>query len=657
MNIHVAAIALNTTPIDWQNNVANIVSALKVANTKGVQLAVLPELCITGYGCEDLFFHPFVRETALEILLNKLPVFAEMTFTVGLPLEYSGALYNVAAVVTNGQIKGFYAKQNLAGDGVHYEPRWFKPWPKGIIVDYRLPTGQFVPLGDTTFAFAVGKDEITFGFEVCEDAWVAERPGIALSKAAVDLILNPSASHFAFGKSQTRELFVLDGSRTFNCAYIYANLLGNEAGRIVFDGECLIANGGQLIAKGRRFGYVSYRITDAVVDLSVNRFNRLRSVSFHSHSRPTTAVGKLVEKALRKTEPMPPPTSMWDEEYAHIDLPLRVKVIEFLGAQTLALFDFVRKTRTNGFVISKSGGADSAMCAFLVHEMVRLGVLSTEDQAAFKQVFRCGEGEGPQAITNRLLTLIYQGTSNSSDYTLNAAGAVAKDTGARFMVVNVDSLVTIHEEFLKEYLGRDISWDKDDLTRQNIQARVRSTLPWSIANAENKLNITTSNRSEAAVGYCTMDGDTAGSIGPLGGVDKAFVIQVLEAMRPRYSSIKIVRGKPSTAELKPASANQTDEKDLMPYPVLDAIEQASILGGKTPAEIVDAGIASAEHTIKFFNLFARNQWKRERYAPSFMLDSRNLDPRSFTRFPILNGGFRAEIGKLHPAPQQQIKES
>lgn len=643
MKIHVAAVALNTTPIAWKESTANINEALLDAHKQGIQLAVLPELCVTGYGCEDLFFHPFVRETALNIVLTQLPKLPDMIYTVGLPLEHAGALYNVVAVIMDGSVKGFYAKQNLAGDGVHYEPRWFKPWPKGSTVNCKLPNGETVPLGDTTFTTHFNGTDITFGFEICEDAWVADRPGIALSKAAVDIILNPSASHFAFGKSKIRELFVVDGSRTFNCGYIYANLLGNEAGRIVYDGECLIANAGKIIVKGKRFGYAPYRITSAVVDLSLNRFNRLRSVSFHSHTRPLTQVGGLKPAPKPVTPPAAPKPGFWDHEY-----PGNEKLQEFLGAQTLALFDYVRKTRTSGFVISKSGGSDSALCALLVHEMVRLGHTGdANDREAFDKVFPLPEGAAPATSRTRaILTLIYQGAANSSAETLRAAEAIANDVGAAFHNFGVTPVVDLYEDFLRRYLGRTLNWTTDDVPRQNLQARVRAPLPWLIANVENKLLVTTSNRSEAAVGYCTMDGDTAGSIGPIEGIDKPFVLEALDAMASRYTGIALVRAKPPTAELKPADANQTDEVDLMPYPVLDAIEQASVLEGKAPREIVASGVGTKTQVSKFFTLFARNQWKRERYAPSFMLDSRNLDPRSFTRFPILNGGFCKEIADL-----------
>lgn len=649
MRLKVGAAALNTTPIAWKENVRAILDTITSASRERVQVLCLPELCITGYGCEDLFLRRHVRDSALRYLEEIAASRPEgmspdgMIFTVGLPLEYDGAVFNVVAVINDGKVRGFYAKQNLASDGVHYEGRWFKPWPTGVVTEVRLPSGLKVPLGDVAFE-CEGKDgRFTFGFEVCEDAWVASRPGIALAGKAIDVILNPSASHFSFGKTKIRERFVVDGSRAFNCAYVYANLLGNEAGRIIYDGDCLIANGGELVAKGRRFGYAPWRLTTAVVDLEPNRMGRLRSFSFRAVDRPLFSAGTLGTclDPISRPAAEPPILPFAADNYPDLPAATVDKAGEFLAAETLALFDYGRKTHTRGFVISLSGGADSTLCAILVREMARVGFEGDDlDRAQFSLAYPAAAATGSIAgATRQLLTCLYQGTTNSSEQTLRAAREVATEIGARFENVSVQDTVEKAEGFLAAYLGRPLDWSKDDLTRQNIQARARALLPWTIANAENKLNITTSNRSEAAVGYATMDGDTSGSIGPLGGIDKASILNVLDLLAVRFSSIRIVRAKVPTAELKPAEANQSDEKDLMPYPVLDAIERAAILHGKSPAEIVADGIATEVQTAKFFRLFAYNQWKRERYAPSFHVDTENLDPRSFTRFPILNGGF------------------
>ena len=145
---------------------------------------------------------------------------------------------------------------------MHYEPRWFKPWPAGEIdmVERTLDDGSLrrFPIGDLVFEIG----DVRIGFEICEDAWVANRPGIDLALRGVDIMCNPSASHFAFDKFAVRQRFVIEGSRAFGVAYLYANLMGNEAGRIIYDGGGLIASGGELLARGRRFSFHDVELVD-----------------------------------------------------------------------------------------------------------------------------------------------------------------------------------------------------------------------------------------------------------------------------------------------------------------------------------------------------------------------------------------------------------
>ncbi len=220
--IRIGAAVLNQTPMDWDSNAANIAAAMRDATARGVRLLCLPELCICGYGCEDAFFSPALRRTAREVLRELLPETEGLAVTLGLPVMHEGSLFNVCALAANGRLEGLVAKQHLAGEGLHYEPRWFKPWPVGAVVRTTLDR-ESLPLGDLVFAMG----GIRVGFEICEDAWVARRPGSSLADRGVDVILNPSASHFAFDKHAIRRRLVADGSRAFSATYVYGNLVGN----------------------------------------------------------------------------------------------------------------------------------------------------------------------------------------------------------------------------------------------------------------------------------------------------------------------------------------------------------------------------------------------------------------------------------------------
>ncbi len=184
-----------------------------------------------------------------------------------------------------------------------------------------------------------------------------------------------------------------------------------------------------------------------------------------------------------------------------------------------------------------------------------------------------------------------------------------------------------------------------------------------LANLRNALLLATSNRSEAAVGYATMDGDTCGGLSPIGGIDKAFLRQWLRWMETEgptggkpIPELSYVNSQQPTAELRPNNENQTDEGDLMPYPLLDAIEGAAIRDKMMPSEVLAQmlhhfGEQHSEEQLKawvdkFFRLWCRNQWKRERYAPAFHVDDKNLDPKTWCRFPILSSGYAKELGEL-----------
>ncbi|MEL6652819.1 MAG: NAD(+) synthase [Bacteroidota bacterium] len=203
-------------------------------------------------------------------------------------------------------------------------------------------------------------------------------------------------------------------------------------------------------------------------------------------------------------------------------------------------------------------------------------------------------------------------------------------------------------------MGRPLNWEQDDITLQNIQARLRSPGIWMLANLNKALLITTSNRSEAAVGYATMDGDTSGGLAPLAGIDKASLLDWLgwaERAIP-VPALSYVNSLRPTAELRPEEYDQSDEADLMPYEILDEIEKCAIGDYQSPVEVFRRLKGSYPDEVlkgyirKFFVLWSRNQWKRERYAPSFHVDDKNLDPKTWCRFPILNGGFREALQDL-----------
>ena len=643
------AASLNQVPLDWKGNVRRAVGAVVEARDMGVSFLCLPELALTGYGCEDMFLAPEVGERSLDSLKDLAKECEGIVVAVGLPLWFESSVYNAVALIVDREIVGFVAKQNLAGDGLHYEPRWFKPWPVGQAESVEMGK-KTIPLGD--LVFEVGG--IRLGFEICEDAWVADRPGTRLARRGVDLIFNPSASHFAFGKQQVRERFVLEGSRAFACGYVYANLLGNEAGRIIYDGGTVIACGGDYLAEGKRFLFRDHVLTAATIDLNLTRMHQARQVSH----RPI--VGEADDLSV-SVDFSPPWKGAVKYENAESALGKETKEEEFSRVIALGLFDYLRKSYSGGFVVSLSGGADSAACAVLVKLMTDLAILDLGEERFREKLGHIDFGD--RSPMEQLLTCVYQATQNSSETTRSAAKTVATAIGSEFQEWDIDEIVQRYHAMLEGGIGRDLDWETDDIAMQNIQARVRSPGVWMLTNIQNALLLSTSNRSEAAVGYATMDGDTSGGLCPISGIDKAFLRDWLRWLEntgcepdiPAIPELSVINAQAPTAELRPSEENQTDEGDLMPYPVLEAIEKLAIRDKKLPAEVWTRLCETQESysadqlkawAIKFFRLWSRNQWKRERYAPGFHVDDKNLDPKTWCRFPILSNGFRKEISEL-----------
>jgi NAD+ synthase (glutamine-hydrolysing) len=651
----VAAVALNQTPLAWDDNAARIRQAILGAKKAGAQVVCLPELCVPGYGCEDAFHAEGVLETSLDVACKLARESRGMVVSFGVPLTIQGAVYNTVAVAIHGTLRGFVAKQHLAGDGIHYEPRWFKPWPRGVVASVEVG-GKIYPVGDIFFDVS----GVRIGFEICEDAWVAERPGIFLAQHGVDIILNPSASHFAFGKHEIRKRFVTEGSRACGTAYVYANLLGCEAGRIIYDGDTLISSHGELIARGERFSYRDVVVTTGVVDIDRSRLLRRRISGFRpaldDGGRCVSVRGFSLKPATRATTSS---VASWEDSRF-------LKYEEFSRAVALGLFDYLRKSGSEGFVVSLSGGVDSSAASVLVTLMVQAAIQDL-GVAAFRKklgyISWMAKAKSEREIMSKLLACVYQATRNSSTVTHEAAIALAKQLGASSFDLDIDPLVRGYTSLIEKELGVSLSWEKHDLALQNIQARVRAPSVWLIANLRRALLLTTSNRSEAAVGYTTMDGDSSGGLSPLGGIDKAFLREWLRWMETTgpaglrsFSTLRLVNKQEPTAELRPLAKKQTDEGDLMPYEVLDVIERLAIRDKRMPVEIYDLvmehfgkrfSTQQLAHWIsRFFTLWSVNQWKRERYAPSFHLDDENLDPKTWCRFPILSGGFTKELEDL-----------
>lgn len=665
----IATASINTTPLDLEGNLALIQAAVAKAHQQAADVLLFPELALTGYGCEDMFFcADWVSDIPAYLMKLAETLPPSMMVAVGFPLLINGGqVFNAVALLSQYQIHGVVCKQHLARNGIHYEPRWFTPWPAGETTVLDI-AGQAVPVGDLVFDV----EGIRLGFEICEDSWVASRPGRSLYERQVDVILNPSASHFALGKQKTRRQFVCEGSRAYGAIYVYTNLLGCEAGRAVYDGDAMIASNGELVMSSERLSFSPYCVHSATVDINLNRAQRLIS---SQRLQPADQQGIISVPFAWLAEnyhlALSPQTTFADED-PHAAA---------CRAIALGLWDWQRKTYTSGYALSLSGGADSALCGTLVW-FAQVQAALTLGEAEYQRVLSNGRiqvisrADKPllawirEDVMPNVLTTVYQGSAHSGNITRNAASGLASAMGAQHHDWSIAELVAGYLKLVNDLTpGNPMTWEKDDLALQNIQARVRSPGIWLIANRQNKLLMATSNLSEASVGYCTMDGDTSGVLSPIGGVSKSRVLKInryiMEEGIPLQDSPELNRlvlpemeaivNQAPTAELRPVE--QTDEADLMPYPVMDEIRRINQTQNVTPKGVLQvllrgefAKTYSKDQLVnwlkRYFGLYCRNQWKRERIAASFHIEADSADPKTYRRFPILANQLKRELAEM-----------
>ena len=613
MSVRIGSSNLNQTPLDWRGNKDNIIESINVAKNNNVDILCLPELSITGYGCQDLFYHDWFIQKSNDILEEIRILTKSITVIIGHPLSFNKKKYNSCCIIRDQKILGFFIKSNLPNDGIHYEKRWFEGWEYGKVDKINFLNKSY-PIGNFQIEY---DDDLTLGFEICRDMWDKERPANYIKTKKNLIIFNPIASHYAFKKFDFRKNLVIESSKKYNCSYLSVNLLGNESGKVIFEGDTILASKGKLISINDRFSFNN--ISFSYYDIDFDK--RLKEINYES-------------------------TEVYEE---------------FIDAFSLGLSDYLFKSKLNGFALSLSGGLDSSSIAILTYEMVKR-ILEKEGPEIFNKKMNLSLDysdniqSNVKIVMNKIFYTAYQETQNSTKETKESAKVLSDFIGSNHYEWSIDSEVQSIKEKISDKTLKKYSWKENDITLQNIQARVRSPFIWFIANANNLLLLSTSNRSESSVGYSTMDGDSSGSISPIVGIDKVFIKNLLKYLNKKYkySSLDNVLSLKPSAELKPTNKKQFDEDDLMPYNLLSEIERYFVKERKSPREIYNIlkrkklinDKSLKKHIKTFFKLLATNQWKRERTAPSFHFDDYSLDASSWFRFPILSNNFKEEIDSL-----------
>ena len=690
--LNVSVATLNQIPGDFEGNKKNILKAIAEASQNKSALLVTPELSLTGYGAEDVFHSPmFIEEALIELHDLVLNIPADIIVTVGLPLNYNNRVYNAIAVVSSGNIHGFTFKQNLAGNGIHYEQRWFTPWNEDTT--HEMEISGFGP--DENKVVLVGTpiysiNNVKFGIEICEDGWVSDRVASTYFNSGVDIIINPSASHFAIGKFETRKNLVKESSRAYGVTYLYSNLNGCESGRAIYDGGSLIAVNGEIKNQGQRFHFTDVEVITSTVNTSMTKTSQFTNSQRHSDLRPNDK--KSIIKINAANDVIQTPKTKESDFYDFLNAEIKNKESrpldawemdldnlhheEAVRAVALGLRDWSAKTGTNGYVLSLSGGADSALVASLVYlsAILELSEFKSKkipfSESYFSKYNKKTTFESDnlsvilEKIMGNYLTTGYQPSDNSGSVTRDAAYKLANHLGASHHVFEVGPIITEYERVISESLNVVLNWDDHDIPKQNIQARARSPMIWMVANLKNSLLLTTSNMSEASVGYVTQDGDSSGVLAPISGITKTRVLNILNWLEKtgvklhgddkiKISALDCINSQKPTAELRVDV--QRDEDDLMPFPILDKILSLTMEFNLSPVQTHSELVSEfptvekstlADYLIKYFRLFYRNQWKRDRQAPGFHIEVNSLDPKTYKRMPLLSSMYQGEIKYL-----------
>ena len=488
--VKVAAVTPKIRVADPEYNAGQIIERMEEALEQGAKLIVFPELCLTGYTCNDLFLQELLLHGAKE----QLKRIADSTkgndalVFVGLPLEKDHKLYNVAAALQDGEVLAFIPKTYIPNYAEFYEARYFSPGKREL--EQVWFDGEEVPFGTNILFEADGMEGLTVGCEICEDFWTPNPPSTAHALAGATVIVNLSASNETIGKNKYRDMLVTAASARLLCAYVYTSAGEGESSQdLVFGAHNIIAENGTILKEAKRF------VSDTVyADIDVHRLQmeRRRMTTF---CQPGDEDFYLVipfelqqeETRLERTfNPMPFVPSDLTERNRRCE--------EILSIQAYGLKKRYEHTGSRTAVIGISGGLDSTLALLVTAK-------------AFDLI-----GKDRKDILS--VTMPCFGTTGR---TYANACKLAETLGMTLMEVDIKESVTRHFQDI----GQDM--ENHDVTYENGQARERTQVIMDIANKEAGLVIGTGDMSELALGWATYNGDHMSMYGVNVGVPKTLV--------------------------------------------------------------------------------------------------------------------------------------
>jgi NAD+ synthase (glutamine-hydrolysing) len=566
--LRVALCQINTTVGDLDGNVARVIAALSEADDQGCDLAVFPELAITGYPPEDLLLKPgFVGDNrrALDAVAQASSSCAAVVGFVDVGRD----LYNAAAVCAFGRVQAVYRKRNLPNYAVFDEQRYFAPGA-----------------GTAPLVEVAG---VRVGVSICEDAFSPAGPIAAQAAGGAELVININASPYYAGRLAERERMLATRAADAASALVYVNQVGGQD-ELVFDGASMVFDAhGELLARAGQFGEETL-----VCDLEVQPVFRKRLLD--PRGRATDEPLPVVDVTSKPR--VDDPDDVRRPAVADLLPPVR-EVYEALVTGTR---DYVRKNGFTDVAIALSGGVDSSLVAVIAADAL-----------------------GPEHVHGVLMPSRY-----SSEHSLSDAEKLAVELGIEHRVIPIEPA---HAAFL-DMLAPSFEGREPDVTEENLQSRIRGVVMMALSNKfRGWIVLTTGNKSEMAVGYSTLYGDTAGGFAVIKDVPKLLVYELCRDRNARADRPLIpedVLTKPPSAELRP---DQRDDQSLPPYEVMDPILEAYVEHDRTRAELVGMGF-DPEVVERITRLVDTAEYKRRQTPPGV-----RVTPKAFgkdRRVPITN---------------------
>jgi NAD+ synthase (glutamine-hydrolysing) len=566
--LRVALCQINTTVGDLDGNVDRVIAALEGAAERGCDLAVLPELAITGYPPEDLLLKPGFVGDNRRALDRVARATGSCAAVVGF-VDTGRDLYNAAAVCAFGQVQAVYHKRNLPNYAVFDEQRYFAPGT-----------------GSSPLVEIAG---VRVGVSICEDAFSPTGPIATQAAGGAELVVNINASPYYADRLAERERMLATRASDASCALVYVNQVGGQD-ELVFDGASMIFDAhGALVARARQFA-------DETLVCDVEVLPVFRKRLLDPRGRITEPPLPVVE--VSSSPRVDDPGDACRGQIADTLPPVR-EVYEALVTGTR---DYVVKNGFTDVAIALSGGIDSSIVAAIAVDAV-----------------------GPDHVHGVLMPSRY-----SSDHSLSDAEKLAGELGIEHRVIPIEPA---HAAFL-DMLAPSFEGVGPDITEENLQSRVRGVVMMALSNKfRGWLVLTTGNKSEMAVGYSTLYGDTAGGFAVIKDVPKLLVYELCRDRNARAGREIIpesVLTKPPSAELRP---DQRDDQSLPPYEVLDPILEAYVEDDRTRAELVDMGFDPGV-VERITRLVDTAEYKRRQTPPGVRVTSKAFGKDR--RVPITN---------------------